>query len=201
MIILDPGHGGLINDKYVTPGKRSPKWMDGTQLFEGVFNRYVVCRLVELLKAEGICAVNIVTEQEDISLTERVERANKIYKDNPNAILLSIHANAALKEGTASGYEMFVYNGSEVSGDIAEIMVDEYGKSMPELDLRVDNPYRNYKEANFKILRETSGRAVLIECAFMDRYHPDCEMMLNHKDRFVCAIFAGILELKRLNKF
>lgn len=195
MIILDNGHG------IDTPGKRSPKWPDFTQLIEGVFNREIVEGLIELCKQAGIPYVNLVPETEDISLTERVKRANKIYKDNPNAILLSIHANKAPKPGSASGYEMFVFPGSVRSGEIAEIMIDNYGKSIPELDLRISSPYFNYKEANFKILRETLGRAILIECGFMDRYHPDCELMLNHKDRFIGAIFDGILELKRLNYF
>ena len=36
--ILDNGHGGMIDGVYQTPGKRSPVWPDGTQLFEGEFN-------------------------------------------------------------------------------------------------------------------------------------------------------------------
>ena len=36
LFILDPGHG--IN----TPGKRSPVWGDGRQLFEHEFNKDVV---------------------------------------------------------------------------------------------------------------------------------------------------------------
>ena len=36
--LLDPGHGGLDPEtgKYVTSGKRSPKWEDGSQYFEGL---------------------------------------------------------------------------------------------------------------------------------------------------------------------
>ena len=36
LIILDNGHGKE------TKGKRSPKWDDGTQLFEWEFNRAIV---------------------------------------------------------------------------------------------------------------------------------------------------------------
>ena len=49
-IILDAGHGGLINGVYQTKGKRSPIWPDGRQLFEGVFNR----QIVELLKVKYV---------------------------------------------------------------------------------------------------------------------------------------------------
>ena len=40
--ILDNGHGGIINGVYQTAGKRSPIWADGTQLFEGEFNRAIM---------------------------------------------------------------------------------------------------------------------------------------------------------------
>ena len=42
-VLLDAGHGGMVNGNYVTPGKRSPKWNDLPQLFEGV-------RFINLLK-------------------------------------------------------------------------------------------------------------------------------------------------------
>ncbi|MEF1204613.1 hypothetical protein [Photobacterium damselae] len=42
LFILDAGHGGIINGQYQTEGKRSPIWDDGSQLFEGEFNRAVV---------------------------------------------------------------------------------------------------------------------------------------------------------------
>ena len=45
--ILDNGHGGMIDGVYQTPGKRSPVWPDGTQLFEGEFNRAIVDRLMK----------------------------------------------------------------------------------------------------------------------------------------------------------
>ena len=48
-IILDNGHGGMLNGKYQTSGKRSPKWPDGSQMFEGVFNRGVVQKIARLL--------------------------------------------------------------------------------------------------------------------------------------------------------
>jgi hypothetical protein len=49
--ILDNGHGGMIDGVYQTPGKRSPVWPDGTQLFEGEFNRAIVKRLLLMILA------------------------------------------------------------------------------------------------------------------------------------------------------
>ena len=73
LVILDNGHG--IN----TPGKRSPVWDDGTQLFEWKFNRNIVNSIIEYLNVAEISYVNLVTEDTDISLSDRVSRINELY--------------------------------------------------------------------------------------------------------------------------
>ena len=103
-ILLDNGHG------YDTPGKRSPIWPDGSQLFEWEFNRDIVSRIEILLKKAGISCVRLVPEKEDISLSERCKRANTIAKQS-DCLLISIHANA----GGGSGGEVFTYLGSHKS--------------------------------------------------------------------------------------
>ena len=74
-LILDNGHGKE------TPGKRSPLWPDGTQLFEYEFNRDIVNRLVRLFEGTGLNVVKLVPELNDIPLKERVTRANNYYKE------------------------------------------------------------------------------------------------------------------------
>ena len=97
-VILDNGHG------YETPGKRSPKWPDGTQLFEHEFNRDIVNRVAEQLDEAGIKYVILVPEKNDISLQERVKRANKIWKNTGKKWFgISIHANA----GGGTGFEVW----------------------------------------------------------------------------------------------
>ena len=66
--ILDNGHGGIIDGEYQTAGKRSPIWEDGSQLFEGEFNRAIVDRLMHLCAYAGIECVNLVDTQEDMPL-------------------------------------------------------------------------------------------------------------------------------------
>lgn len=56
-ILLDNGHG------YDTPGKRSPIWPDGSQLFEWEFNRDIVSRIEILLKKAGISCVRLVPKK------------------------------------------------------------------------------------------------------------------------------------------
>ena len=66
--IFDNGHGGIIDGVYQTSGKQSPRWDDGTKLYEGEFNRSIVNRLVKLCNDNNIECVNLVDTQKDISL-------------------------------------------------------------------------------------------------------------------------------------
>lgn len=54
IVLLDNGHGGIVNGEYQTTGKRSPIWDDGSQLFEGEFNRAIVNRIIERLTSLNI---------------------------------------------------------------------------------------------------------------------------------------------------
>jgi len=79
--ILENGHGGIIDGVYQTAGKRSPIWSDGTQLFEGEFNRSIVKRLIKLCEKANIDYVNLVDTNVDVSLAERTSKANEIYRN------------------------------------------------------------------------------------------------------------------------
>lgn len=192
-VLLENGHGGIINGVYQTAGKRSPKWSDGRQLFEGDFNRKVVNSIANLCLVENIPFTILVPELEDISLAERVKRANEIYKEKKDSILISVHANA----GGGTGFEMFTTKGETKSDAIAEVLINEFGKTIPELKLRKDTSDGDLdKEAQFYILRKTHCPAVLVECAFMDTYEPDCRLLLDNPNLFAKAIFNGILEIR-----
>lgn len=67
-ILIDNGHGEN------TPGKRSP---DG-RFREYMYNREIARAVVEHLQLRGYDAELVVPENEDISLKERVNRANKL---------------------------------------------------------------------------------------------------------------------------
>ena len=191
-IILDNGHGGIINGVYQTAGKRSPKWEDGRQLFEGDFNRTVVNSIANMCIVHNIPFTILVPELKDISLSERVKRANEIYKDRRDSILISVHANA----GGGTGFEMFTSKGETKSDAIAETLINEFGRTIPELRLRKNTSDGDLdKEAQFYILRKTHCPAVLVECAFMDRYEPDCRLLLDNPSLFARAIFNGIKNL------
>ena len=115
--LFDNGHGGIINGVPQTAGKRSPLWPDGTQLFEGEFNRSIVKRLMDLCDQYNISYVNLVPEEEDIPRSERIKRANDIYDENRNCIYLSVHANA----GGGRGWEIYTSQGETRSDKIATV--------------------------------------------------------------------------------
>lgn len=160
IFLLDPGHGGVIDGKPQTAGKRSPDWEKGI-LYEGVSNRDLVERILKLCKKDCITAINLVPELIDVSLAERVRRANK-YK---NAIYISIHSDAFHKE-SANGFSAYTYYGQTKSDKVAELIYKEAKKA--KLNLRVDNTDGDLdKEADFYVLRNTKMPAVLVENLFM----------------------------------
>ena len=89
-ILLDAGHGGVIDGKYMTSGKRSPVWENGSVLYEGEFNRAIKYRLKEMLQMKGIPYVDVNPQDEDLSLQDRVEAANS-YPTNSVYVLSLIH--------------------------------------------------------------------------------------------------------------
>jgi N-acetylmuramoyl-L-alanine amidase len=155
-ILLDAGHGGMINGLYQTSGKRSPEWEDGSVLYEGEFNRAIKSRLMEMFQMDGIRFVDVNPQQTDLSLNDRVDYANT-YREN--SIYVSIHANA----GGGTGCEVFTAeNCSANSTKLAERFAGTYRAYFP------DERWRGVKKRDFYVVKNTSMPAVLIEAFFMD---------------------------------
>lgn len=174
LVILDNGHG------YDTPGKRSPVWSDGSQLFEYEFNRDIVQRISKLLFNEDIKYHILVPELNDISLTERCRRANVLYDTNyGNCFLISIHANA----GGGTGWESHIFTENSKSKDYAIILGKEAEKEfVPEWRIRKPMPNQYYWLSRFQILRQTRCPAVLTENFFMDN-EKDCRFIMSDEGR------------------
>jgi N-acetylmuramoyl-L-alanine amidase len=165
-VILDNGHGGLINRIYQTPGKRSPNWNKGI-LYEGMFNRWVVNRIIEKLDRKNIPYYHISPEYTDTTLETRTNRANKIYESDRNVWILSVHANA----GGGTGIEGFTTIGETASDPICDIILRNFETDLPHIIKRYDRADGDRdKEKDFYILKKPKAPSVLIECGFMD--HP-----------------------------
>jgi len=163
LVLLDNGHGGLINGVYQTPGKRK-EWGDEV-IYEGEFNRAIVNGIIEELTRLKISYVNIAPEYRDVHLVTRVRRANA-FAHLP-CFYLSIHANA----GGGEGSEMFTYYGDSKSDAIATIFGEEFKREFPFKRLRTDFSDGDLdKEAAFYVLKKTMMPALLTENFFMDNW-------------------------------
>jgi N-acetylmuramoyl-L-alanine amidase len=179
-ILIDNGHGEN------TPGKRSPKWADGSQLFEWEYTREIALRVFAELWKKGIDVERIVKENTDISLSERCRRANAIATKVgvKNCLLVSIHNNAAT--GTARGWEIHTYLGKSKSDEYATIFWNE-AKSIFPAGTKMRGDWTDGDpdwDSNFAILRDTVCPAVLTENLFMDN-EDDCRYLLSDEGKAV----------------
>ena len=187
IILIDNGHG------YNTPGKCSP---DG-KFKEWKKNRDLARDIVMELKDDGYDARLIVTEENDISLSERVQRVNYICRKEgtSNVILVSIHSNAAGSDGkwhSARGFSAHVsLNASDKSKRLAKFLWQraiEYG-----LKGNRCVPQEMFIAQNLYILRHTVCPAVLTENLFYDNQE-DLEMLQSQQghDKIVLAHLRAI---------
>jgi len=183
--ILDNGHGGMISGVYQTPGKRSPIWPDGEVLYEGEFNRAIVDRLVKMCESNNIDYINLVSTPKDISLSERVETANRLAKSSEKpCIYVSIHANGFSDE-SANGWEVYTSPGETKSDSIATVLYEKAKAEFPERKMRPSTAVDQDpdKEANFYVLIHTNMPAILSENFFMTNYRECHEILISESGR------------------
>lgn len=181
-ICLDYGHGKS------TVGKRSP---DGS-LLEYEFNRDVGRRLKAILEKHGVDVIETVTDDTDVSLSQRCKIAN----NNKVDYFISIHANAdgdGSKWTMASGYEIHIVG----KGGKAEKLANAIQKIAPNYLGLKD---RGVRVSNFQVLRDTNMPAILIEHGFYTNKE-ECEKLKNDTIRQKCAEVdtQGILSFLGIN--
>ena len=191
LILIDPGHG------IDTPGKRSP---DG-KFLEYLWNRQIADLLLDRFMKMGVDASLVVTETNDISLSTRVQRVNRICSKvgASNVILLSIHSNAAgdgSKWMSAQGWSCYTSKGETKSDVIAECLYDAFEAEFAEKKIRKDmsDGDRDWEE-NFYVLQKSKCPAVLLENFFYDN-RDECAWLLKDetKERIADAIVKGIVQ-------
>ena len=190
-ILIDPGHG------IDTPGKRSP---DG--LFrEYLWNRQVADLILEGLVSAGVDASLVVTETNDVSLRNRVNRVNTICNrlGASNVLLVSIHANAAGNGSAwmnAKGWSCYTSRGKTKSDQVAECLYDAFEAEFQDRKIRKDmsDGDRDWEE-NFYVLQKSKCPAVLLENFFYDN-REECAWMLQEetKKRITSAAVKGIIK-------
>jgi N-acetylmuramoyl-L-alanine amidase len=161
-ILLDAGHGGFHDGKYMTPPSVGKLFDHGEFIFyEGVFNRQICFFLVQEFKAKRIEYELIHHEYLDIPLSDRVAYANRLGGD----LYLSIHSNA----GGGKGFEFYTSVGQTKSDQIAERFVKQFEKDFPEWGVRKDTLDKDGdRERDFYVLKKTKMPAILLELLFFD---------------------------------
>lgn len=197
--ILDPGHGGINPDtgNYVTPGKRSPKFEDGSVLYEGVNNRINVKLLESKLTLEGIECINLVDTYLDIPLRDRVKTINNLCKER-DCVVISIHSDA-FGNGTTwespSGISVFTSVGQTESDKFANLAIQELiCQFEDDVKWRLDySDGDSDKEAQFFILRKTACPAILVEGGFHTNKEEATKMQTPEwRDKLTTALVDAI---------
>lgn len=190
-VLLDNGHGSN------TKGKCSPD----KRILEYKWCREIANMIYNELNKLGIAVFNITPEFTDVSLTERVNRANKHYKTMKNkgyhCILISIHINAAGADGKwydARGWTGWISKkASKNSKRLAQLLYAEADKQGLKGNRWV--PDCKYWEANYTITTKTNCPAVLTENMFQDNKEDvDFLMSKEGKEKIVKLHIDGILK-------
>ncbi len=162
--LIDNGHGKE------TPGKCSP---DG-QFREYAYTREIAAQVVAELRKQGYNAIALVPEENDVSLAERVRRANNYCRKfgAANVVLVSVHCNASGNGSewrTARGWSAYTSAGETKADKLAAMMYQEAEKNFVRRRLRTENSDGDPDwEEGFYILRKSKCAAVLSENFFQD---------------------------------
>lgn len=175
-ILLDNGHSSS-KTRNITPGKRTPYLVSGVEpalsMYEGDFNRDVVRILKAKLKEAGYNVHVLVPEDDDISLGERVRRANKLCKQYGagNCIFVSIHSNAAgngRQWMSARGFSVHICQGASKKSELMANLLYDAAQEDGHFKMRKPLPTQKYWVNNFYVIKNTNCPAVLSESGFYD---------------------------------
>jgi N-acetylmuramoyl-L-alanine amidase len=179
IILIDNGHGEN------TLGKQSPilkdsglnissEFVDKNRFKEWKYTRVISNLVVSKLKSMGYDARLVVTEDKDISLSERIRRINTICNKEgaSNVVLVSVHANAvgdSTNWMNGKGWEAYSTVGKTKSDILAEFLYKRAEKNFKDRKIRKDTTDGDRdKEANFYIIKKSYCPAVLTENFFYD---------------------------------
>jgi len=187
--IVDTGHGGMIDGVYQDlASKRTPpdpKQFTFSQsnitAYEGVMNRRIGSKYeFELQKIDRELFSLTTHIQQDITLSTRIGKINKLVKDYPNKkfFLISIHCDKLTEDikglgNKAKGGHIIigksVYKGKNrvenyiKSKEIANIFSNVFKKE-------AKNWRGIHERDNIAMVNQPNCPSILIECGFYDNY-------------------------------
>lgn len=167
IILINPGHGGIIDDVYQTAPKKMYLHQNGDIACEGVINRGVADYAMSLINASGIKCINLCPTNIDVPLDVRVKIAN-FYCDEygkENVIGIDLHSNA----GKGAGFEGWTSPGQTPSDDYMTLFIEMFSKQFPSWKIRTDFCDKDPdKESPFYMLVNTKCSWILPEWGFFD---------------------------------
>ena len=188
LIILDSGHAKS------TGGKRSPD----SSLYEWEFNNDMQYRIKARLEQLGfqvyLTNPNPATVK-DIALSTRASLANTQWskKGKPNALFVSLHANAYGTWTTANGVEVFhAKNASARSKNCASVMCKHIHEALKKV--RPGSVNRGVKSENFTVIYKAAMPSILIEYAFYTN-REDLKVLKNNRAELCEATVKALCEL------
>jgi len=204
-IMIDTGHGRVDeNGFYVScpsPDKNNPRtwykccWNGSEWIYEGEWNDIIGTELAWVIQENpdsGIDFEVVTHKAEDMPLNDRIA----IFNESDCDLFVSIHFNY-FEDSTVKGTEVFVHdNASEDSKAAGQIFAKNLMLDIDEPLRRESNEYR-YKTANYKVLRETNGPAVLLELGFFS--NPDTQRNMkyqSYREELAESLFKSLKEIK-----
>jgi N-acetylmuramoyl-L-alanine amidase len=171
-VVIDAGHGGK------DPG------CGWNGLVEKRLCLDVAQRLNEALKAKGLKTVMTRTMDTYVELSDRAAKANRYSR----AVFVSIHFNAT-RDRSVKGFQ--THYRSERGKALAASIQAAMKKSVPGISRGID-------WEDYKVLRETKGTAVLVECGFISNKSEASNCgSAKHRQSLANAIASGISAMRR----
>lgn len=188
MIILDAGHNEYVSGKEA-PDKSMREWE---------FNNDMQHRIFKMLSEYPDFYVYLTNpepaKKNEIGLSKRATLANSEWraKGKPDAMFISLHANAYGAWTNANGCETFhAKNASTKSKTFAKIVNDEIHITLKALNPKSVN--RGVKCENFTVIKNAAMPAVLIEYAFYTN-KTDLNILKNNRQELAEATVKAICE-------
>ncbi|HEX4085576.1 MAG TPA: N-acetylmuramoyl-L-alanine amidase [Chthoniobacteraceae bacterium] len=173
-VVIDPGHGGI--DRGGIPGQRVA---EKTMTLDTAF------RLRRLLEAAGFRTVMTRTSDTFVSLPARVAIANA----QRNAIFISLHYNAAPREG-AEGFGAYYYN--RRSARLAMACYSHIIQAWPGTP-------RGVQIRGFYVIRKTRIPSILVEPGFLTNAREASLISRPEvRQRIAALLAAAIISERRL---
>ena len=175
LVVIDAGHGG-----------QDPGAMSAGGLHEKDINLAVAVKVADLLEQRGIGV--ILTRQQDrfIELEERANIANRRNAD----LFVSIHSDSNPDRGR-QGFTVFVARAASPEAYRAATCI---GQAMAT----TGSDSHGVREADYKVLVNTSGPAVLVEIGYLSNVQDTARLRdPAWQNRLAQALATGILTYVR----